>query len=91
MGSGKPMLKLNDVCRIINYLDFCLRFDGVTSMLYHSRGIGQGFSGDYNEYFGLNTDTEALCYMMLANYMLHSIYPDVITVAEVRFVYVFII
>lgn len=52
-------------------------------MLYHSRGIGQGFSGDYNEYFGLNTDTEALCYLMLANYMLHDIYPDVITVAEV--------
>lgn len=59
------------------------RFDGVTSMLYHSRGIGQGFSGDYNEYFGLNTDTEALCYLMLANHMLHSIYPEVITVAEV--------
>lgn len=33
------------------------RFDGVTSMLYHSRGIGEGFSGDYNEYFGLNVDT----------------------------------
>ncbi len=52
-------------------------------MLYHSRGIGQGFSGDYNEYFGLNTDTEALCYLALANYVLHDIYPDVITVAEV--------
>jgi len=38
-------------------------------MLYHSRGIGQGFSGDYNEYFGLNTDTEALCYLALANYV----------------------
>lgn len=61
------------------------RFDGVTSMLYHSRGIGQGFSGDYNEYFGLNTDTEALVYIMLANSMLHEFYPDVITVAEVHF------
>ena len=30
------------------------RFDGVTSMLYHSRGLGQGFSGDYNEYFVSN-------------------------------------
>lgn len=60
-----------------------LRFDGVTSMLYHSRGIGQGFSGDYNEYFGLNTDTEALCYLTLANHMLHEMYPDVITVGEV--------
>jgi hypothetical protein len=28
------------------------RFDGVTSMLYHHHGIGQGFSGNYSEYFG---------------------------------------
>lgn len=52
-------------------------------MLYHSRGIGQGFSGDYNEYFGLNTDTEALVYLMLANSMLHDFYPNVVTIAEV--------
>jgi len=58
------------------------RFDGVTSMLYHSRGIGQGFSGDYNEYFGLNTDNEAVMYLTLANYMVHEFYPNAITVAE---------
>lgn len=58
------------------------RFDGVTSMLYHSRGIGEGFSGDYNEYFGLNVDTEALNYLALANYMLHQCKPDVVTIAE---------
>jgi 1,4-alpha-glucan branching enzyme len=38
--------------------------------------------GDYNEYFGLNTDTEALVYLMLANHMLHELSPDMITVAE---------
>lgn len=53
-------------------------------MLYHTHGMGQGFSGDYNEYFGLNTDTDALVYIMLANSMLHTIYPDMITIAEVR-------
>ncbi|KAL4225601.1 1 4-alpha-glucan branching enzyme [Mactra antiquata] len=59
------------------------RFDGVTSMLYHTHGIGHGFSGDYNEYFGMNTDTESLTYLTLSNYMLHSLYPDfMITVAE---------
>lgn len=58
------------------------RFDGVTSMLYHSRGLGQGFSGDYNEYFGLNTDTEAYVYLMLANHLLHTISKEMITVAE---------
>lgn len=58
------------------------RFDGVTSMLYHSRGIGEGFSGDYNEYFGLNVDTEALIYLAVANYFLHKLDPNVITIAE---------
>lgn len=58
------------------------RFDGVTSMLYHSHGMGHGFSGDYNEYFGLNTDTESLVYLMLANYMIHKLFPNAITIAE---------
>lgn len=58
------------------------RFDGVTSMLYHSRGIGQGFSGHYDEYFGLNVDTEAVVYLMLANHMLHEFYPEITTIAE---------
>ncbi|KAL1475426.1 hypothetical protein MTO96_019632, partial [Rhipicephalus appendiculatus] len=58
------------------------RFDGVTSMLYHSHGMGHGFSGDYNEYFGLNTDTESLVYLMLANYMIHKFFPNAITIAE---------
>lgn len=53
-------------------------------MLYHSRGAGQGFSGHYDEYFGLNVDTDALIYLMLANYMLHTFYPNCITIAEVN-------
>lgn len=51
-------------------------------MLYHSRGIGEGFSGDYNEYFGLNVDTDAIIYLALANYLLHKIDSKVITIAE---------
>ncbi|KAG5684753.1 hypothetical protein PVAND_013967 [Polypedilum vanderplanki] len=58
------------------------RFDGVTSMLYHSHGIGEGFSGDYNEYFGLNVDTDAFVYLALANKFLHDLDPNVITIAE---------
>ncbi|XP_018320680.1 1,4-alpha-glucan-branching enzyme [Agrilus planipennis] len=58
------------------------RFDGVTSMLYHSRGVGQGFSGHYDEYFGLNVDTEAVVYLMVANYMVHKFHPEAITIAE---------
>ncbi|KAL0117578.1 hypothetical protein PUN28_010409 [Cardiocondyla obscurior] len=58
------------------------RFDGVTSMLYHSRGLGQGFSGHYDEYYGLNIDVEGIVYLMLANHMLHEIYPEIVTIAE---------
>ncbi|XP_078514469.1 1,4-alpha-glucan-branching enzyme [Lissotriton helveticus] len=58
------------------------RFDGVTSMLYHHHGMGTGFSGDYNEYFGLQVDEDSLVYLMLANHMTHSFYPASITVAE---------
>jgi 1,4-alpha-glucan branching enzyme len=32
------------------------RFDGVTSMLYHHHGMGTGFSGHYDDYFGGSVD-----------------------------------
>ncbi|RHZ59464.1 1,4-alpha-glucan branching enzyme GLC3 [Aspergillus thermomutatus] len=58
------------------------RFDGVTSMLYVHHGIGTGFSGGYHEYFGPSVDDEGVMYLTLANEMLHTLYPNCITVAE---------
>lgn len=59
------------------------RFDGITSMLYTHSGIAVSFSGDYSEYFGFQVDIDACVYMMLANKMLHDLYPDVaVTIAE---------
>ena len=60
------------------------RFDGITSMLYKHHGIGFGFSGDYNEYFGPNSavDVDALVYLTLANKLVHDIIPNAITIAE---------
>nr|XP_023024879.1 1,4-alpha-glucan-branching enzyme [Leptinotarsa decemlineata] len=58
------------------------RFDGVTSMLYHSRGIGQGFGGSYDDYFDMGVDTEGVVYLMLANYTAHTLNKDAITIAE---------
>lgn len=58
------------------------RFDAVTSILYNHHGIGVGFSGDYNEYFGLQTDLDGIVYLMLANLLIREITPDAITVAE---------
>ncbi|KPI35907.1 1,4-alpha-glucan-branching enzyme [Cyphellophora attinorum] len=58
------------------------RFDGVSSMLYHHHGIGTGFSGGYHEYFGPSVDEDSVVYLMLANEMLHDLYPNAITIAE---------
>ncbi|KAL7413681.1 family 13 glycoside hydrolase [Mrakia frigida] len=58
------------------------RFDGVTSMMYTHHGIGAGFSGGYHEYFGANVDDEAVVYLMLANSMIHALYPTAISIAE---------
>lgn len=46
------------------------RFDGVTSMMYLHHGIGTGFSGGYHEYFGPDTDDEAIAYLMLVCFFL---------------------
>ncbi|CAG9980814.1 unnamed protein product [Clonostachys byssicola] len=60
------------------------RFDGVTSMLYvhHGMGFNSGFSGGYHEYFGSEVDEEAVVYLALANHLIHSLYPESITIAE---------
>jgi len=58
------------------------RFDGVTSMMYDHHGLSVAFTGDYNEYFGMATDQEAMVYMMLVNDMLHNLYDFTTTIAE---------
>ncbi|MBQ3549887.1 MAG: alpha amylase C-terminal domain-containing protein [Clostridia bacterium] len=57
------------------------RFDGVTSMLYHDHGLGSAFTS-YDMYFSMNTDTEAVTYLQLANDLIHKLNPNALTVAE---------
>ena len=57
------------------------RFDGVTSMLYHDHGLGTAFT-DYSKYFSINTDIEAVTYLMLANELTHLFNPSATTIAE---------
>ncbi|MDR0370884.1 MAG: alpha amylase C-terminal domain-containing protein [Prevotellaceae bacterium] len=57
------------------------RFDGVTSMLYRSHGLGEDFSS-YASYFNMNQDGDAICYLTLANKLIHQVNPDAITIAE---------
>ncbi len=57
------------------------RFDGVTSMLYYSHGLGQAF-GSYDNYYNGGEDTNAITYLTLANVLIHEINPHAITIAE---------
>ncbi len=57
------------------------RFDGVTSMLYYSHGLGEAFMG-YGDYFNGHQDDNAICYLMLANKLIHEVKPKAITIAE---------
>ena len=57
------------------------RFDGVTSMIYLDHALGTNFD-NYGKYFSMNTDTEAVTYLQLANELIHSLNPKAITIAE---------
>ena len=57
------------------------RFDGVTSMIYRSHGLGEDFNG-YESYFGGNADGDAIMYLTLANKVIHEVKPDGISIAE---------
>nr|AHW50661.1 starch branching protein II [Lens culinaris] len=58
------------------------RFDGVTSMMYTHHGLQVTFTGNYNEYFGLATDVEAVVYMMLVNDLIHGLFPEAVSIGE---------
>ncbi|MGP1475943.1 MAG: alpha amylase C-terminal domain-containing protein [Phocaeicola sp.] len=57
------------------------RFDGVTSMLYYNHGLGEAYT-NYADYFNGAEDDNAICYLMLANKMIHEYIPKTITIAE---------
>lgn len=39
-------------------------------------------AGNYDEYFGMSTDVEAVVYLMLMNTMIHDYFPTAITIGE---------
>ncbi len=57
------------------------RFDGVTSMIYLNHGLGQDFTS-YADYYNLNEDGDAICYLTMANLLIHEVNPNAITIAE---------
>jgi 1,4-alpha-glucan branching enzyme len=57
------------------------RFDGVTSMLYLSHGMGEAFTC-YDDYYNGRQDDDAITYLMLANRLIHEVNPCAVTIAE---------
>ena len=57
------------------------RFDGVTSMMYKSHGLGEDFT-DYSCYYNGNEDGDAICYLTLANKLIHEVKKGAISIAE---------
>uniref|UniRef100_UPI004024BF46 alpha amylase C-terminal domain-containing protein n=1 Tax=Prevotella sp. TaxID=59823 RepID=UPI004024BF46 len=57
------------------------RFDGVTSMLYYSHGLGEAFV-NYGDYFNGHEDDNAICYLTMANKLIHEVNPKAIIIAE---------
>jgi 1,4-alpha-glucan branching enzyme len=56
------------------------RFDGVTSMLYHSRGL-KAFA-NYDDYFGADADDQAILYLKLATHLIRELKPGALIIAE---------
>ncbi|MDP4678742.1 MAG: alpha-amylase family glycosyl hydrolase, partial [Cyclobacteriaceae bacterium] len=57
------------------------RFDGVTSMLYKHHGDHVSFD-HYDKYFKDGVDWDAICFLQLANTLIHEIKPGAISIAE---------
>ncbi|MDR2776074.1 MAG: alpha amylase C-terminal domain-containing protein [Tannerella sp.] len=57
------------------------RFDGVTSMLYYSHGLGENFT-NYGDYYNGRQDGDAITYITLANKLIHEVNPHAVTIAE---------
>ena len=56
------------------------RFDGVTSMLYHHHGYTEFDCRE--KFFDAGVNTDAICYLTLANRLIHDLRPDAVTIAE---------
>ncbi len=56
------------------------RFDGVTSMLYHHHGYTDFDARE--KFFDEGVNTDAICYLTLANKLVHELNPTAVTIAE---------
>lgn len=78
---GVTFLAINCKFWLDEYKFDGFRFDGVTSMIFRNHGLGQDFNG-YEDYYNLNQDGDAICYLTLANKLIHEVNKNAITIAE---------
>ncbi|XP_045823536.1 1,4-alpha-glucan-branching enzyme 3, chloroplastic/amyloplastic-like [Trifolium pratense] len=57
------------------------QFHSLSSMIYTHNGFAS-FTGDLEEYSNQYVDREALLYLIMANEILHVLYPNIVTIAE---------
>lgn len=59
------------------------RFEGVSSIMYRDHAVNAGFNRyEYQAYFSPNMDMDGQVYLMLANTLIHRLYPNAITIAN---------
>ncbi|KAL5164768.1 1,4-alpha-glucan-branching enzyme 3, chloroplastic/amyloplastic [Glycine soja] len=66
---------------IVEYQIDGFQFHSVSSMMYTHNGFAS-FTGELEEYCNQYVDKDALVYLILANEILHSLHPNIITIAE---------
>ncbi|XP_027340733.1 1,4-alpha-glucan-branching enzyme 3, chloroplastic/amyloplastic isoform X3 [Abrus precatorius] len=66
---------------IVEYQIDGFQFHSVSSMMYTHNGFAS-FTGNLEEYCNQYVDKDALLYLILANEILHVLYPNIITIAE---------
>nr|XP_043628335.1 1,4-alpha-glucan-branching enzyme 3, chloroplastic/amyloplastic isoform X2 [Erigeron canadensis] len=66
---------------VVEYHVDGFNFHSLASMIYTHNGFAS-FTGDMEEFYNQYVDRAALLYLILANEILHTLHPNIITIAE---------
>ncbi|KAL7583525.1 1,4-alpha-glucan-branching enzyme 3, chloroplastic/amyloplastic [Lactuca sativa] len=66
---------------VVEYNVDGFNFHSLASMMYTHNGFAS-FTGDMEEFYNQYVDRDAILYLILANEILHTLHPKIITIAE---------
>ncbi|KAD4178773.1 hypothetical protein E3N88_27364 [Mikania micrantha] len=66
---------------VVEYHVDGFNFHSLASMMYTHNGFAS-FTGDMEEFYNQYVDRSAILYLILANEILHTLHPNIITIAE---------